>query len=151
MFILFLVLWLIFNGRVTVEILILGVLITALVSFVFYRLIGYSFASDRKLFRNLPLLVLYAGNLIREIVIAACQVTAIVWSPSKKPDPVMVEFHSGLPDSFSNVLLANSITLTPGTFTVVQEGDRFIIHCLRKEFARGLDDSSFIRLLRKIK
>ena len=151
MFILFLVLWLIFNGRVTVEILILGVLITALVSFVFYRLIGYSFASDRKLFRNLPLLVLYAGNLIREIVIAACQVTAIVWSPSKKPDPVMVEFHSGLPDSFSNVLLANSITLTPGTFTVMQEGDRFIIHCLRKEFARGLDDSSFIRLLRKIK
>ena len=95
--------------------------------------------------------MLYAGNLIREIVIAACQVTAIVWSPSKKPDPVMVEFHSGLPDSFSNVLLANSITLTPGTFTVVQEGDRFIIHCLRKEFARGLDDSSFIRLLRKIK
>ena len=74
----------------------------------------------------------------------------VVYKPGKKPDPVLIEFHSGLKDPFSNVLLANSITLTPGTYTVVQEGDRFVIHCLRREFAQGIDDSSFIHLLRKL-
>ena len=151
MFILFLLLWIILNGKVNAEILILGILITALVSFIFYKLIGYSLSSDKKILRNLPLLLVYCGNLIREIVIASFQVMAIVWNPGRSPEPVMVEFHSGLSDRFSNVLLANSITLTPGTFTVKQEGDHFVIHCLRREFAEGLDDSSFIHLLRKLR
>lgn len=150
MFILFLVLWLIFNGRVTVEILLIGLLIALLVSFLFYKLLGYSFRYDLILLRNLPLLILYFFNLIREIVSAACSVIAVVWNPAKKPEPVMVEFHSGLTESFANVLLANSITLTPGTYTVLQENDRFVIHCLRREYAEKLDKSSFIKLLKKL-
>ena len=151
MFILFLVLWLIFNGRLTVEIFLLGLLFAALLSLFFYKILGYSPASDRKLLRNLPLVLLYVLNLIREIVIAAWQVSTLVWSSARKPEPMMVEFHSGLDDPFANVVLANSITLTPGTFTVEQQDDRFLIHCLRPEFAEGLQDSSFIRLLRRVR
>ena len=99
MIVVFFVLWLIFNGRLTVEIILLGLL----------------------------------------------------WTQGKGPDPVMVEFHSGLEGDFANVILANSITLTPGTFTVSQKGDHFVIHCLREEFSKGLDDSSFIHLLRRIR
>ena len=151
MFILFLVFWMIFNGRVTAEILIMGLLISALISLAFYRLSGYSLSLEIKILRNLPLLLLYLLNLIREIAAAAVSVIAIVWNPRNKPDPVMVEFHSGLTDSFSNVLLANSITLTPGTYTVIQEGDRFVIHCLQRKYAEDLEESSFIRLLRKLR
>ena len=144
------VLWLIFNGKITLEILILGVLISALIYVIFYRLIGYSFRYDIMIIRNLPLLLLYLCNLVKEIVKAAFSVMAIVWNPAGRPDPVMVEFHSGLKAPFSNVLLANSITLTPGTFTVIQEEDRFVVHCLRREFAEDLENSSFIRLLNKL-
>ena len=151
MFILFYGLWLIFNGRITVEILLLGLLIVALVSFFFYRLLGYRLAYDLFILRNLPLLILYILNLIKEIVIAAFNVIAVVWKPGKKPEPVLIEFHSGLRGHFSNVLLANSITLTPGTYTVVQEGDRFVVHCLRREFADDVDTSSFVKLLKKIR
>ena len=151
MFIFFFILWIIFNGRITVEILVTGAVITAAVSFFFYRLLGWSLKKDGQILRNLPLLLLYVLNLFREVVIAAFQVLALVWSPSRRPDPVLVEFHSGLSGSFSNVLLANSITLTPGTFTIEQEDDRFVIHCLRPEFAEGLADCSFIRLLRRIR
>ena len=63
----------------------------------------------------------------------------------------MVEFHSGLNGTIINTLLANSITMTPGTFTVVHEDDRFVVHCLRPEFAEGLEDSSFIKLLRRVR
>ena len=151
MFILLFLLWLILNGRVTGEILLIGVLVTGFVSFFLYRLLGYPPAFDRRLLRNLPLLLLYVLNLIREIFLASFQVLTVIWSPSKRPDPVYAEFHSGLTDTFSNVLLTNSITLTPGTYTVVQEEDRFIIHCLRREYAEDLNDSSFIRLLRRMR
>jgi len=90
------------------------------------------------------------GNLVVEIIKAAFQVAVLAWS-KKTPDPVMVEFHSGLEGNLTNVLLANSITLTPGTFTVHQDGDRFIVHCLRAEYAEGIEDSSFIKLLRRVK
>ena len=151
MFILFFALWLIFNGRITVEILILGLLIVALVCFIFYRLLGYRLSYDLIILRNLPLFIWYALNLIREIAKAALSVAAVVWRPGKKPDPVLIEFHSGLQDPVSNVVLANSITLTPGTYTVVQEGDRFVVHCLRREFADDPEDSSFIHILKKVR
>ena len=48
-------------------------------------------------------------------------------------------------------LLANSIALTPGTYTLFLQGDHFVIHCLRPEYAEGIEDSSFVRLLRRLK
>ena len=70
---------------------------------------------------------------------------------AEDPEPVIVEFHSGFQSRLQNVLLANSITLTPGTITVFQDGDHFVVHCLRREYAEGIEDSSFVRLLRRVK
>ena len=61
-----------------------------------------------------------------------------------------MEFHSGLPTDLQNVLLANSITLTPGTYTLFQEGDGFVVHTLREDFAEGIESSVFIKLLRRL-
>ena len=44
-------------------------------------------------------------------------------------------------------LLANSITLTPGTITVSVDGNRFTVHCLDKSLAVGLADSAFVKML----
>lgn len=151
MFIFFLLIWVIFNGRITPEILVIGCFISVGISMLIYKALGYPATTDKKIIRNFPLLLMYAGNLILEIFKAAFQVIKLVWSKEEKPDPVMVEFHSGLEGEFSNVLLANSITLTPGTFTVHQEGDRLVVHCLRPEYAEGIEESSFIQLLRRVK
>ena len=48
------------------------------------------------------------------------------------------------------MILANSITLTPGTITVSLEGNDFYVHCLDKEFAEGIDSSAFVELLQKM-
>ncbi len=151
MFILFLFFWIILNGHLTAEILIIGALLSCAVSLFFYRFLGWSPAKDARFLRNLPLFLLYILNLVREVIISTCQVAFLVWSPHRKPDPVMVEFHSGLNGKIVNTLLANSITMTPGTFTVIHEDDRFVVHCLRPEFAEGLEDSSFIKLLRRVR
>ncbi len=146
----FYLLWVIFNGRITPEILLIGLPVTAVVSLFSYRLTDYSPASDLKVARNIFLLILYALNLIREIIISASSVMLMIIR-GQTPEPVIIEFHSGFSSKMQNVLLANSITLTPGTITVFQEGDRFVIHCLRPEYGRGIDDSSFVRLLRRLK
>ena len=92
----------------------------------------------------------YALNLLLEIVKSAATVLGTIYR-ADEPEPVFIEFHSGLRGTLANVILANSITLTPGTITVFQEGDHFLIHCLHPEYAEGIEDSSFIRLLRKMK
>ena len=56
------------------------------------------------------------------------------------------DFKTGL----ARVLLANSITLTPGTITVSVEDDRFCVHCLDKELAEGMETSIFVKLLKEM-
>ncbi len=146
----FYLLWVIFNGRITPEILLIGLPVTAVVSLFSYRLTDYSHASDLKVARNIFFFILYALNLIREIIKSASSVMLMIIR-GQTPEPVIIEFHSGFSSKMQNVLLANSITLTPGTITMFQEGDRFVIHCLRPEYGRGIDDSSFVRLLRRLK
>lgn len=150
MLLLFFILWVILNGRVTPEIVLFGIAATAATGAFAYKATGYSAAVDLRIVKNLPLFLLYILNLVVEIIKAALSVIGLVFQ-AEDPDPVIVEFHSGFPSRLQNVLLANSITLTPGTITVFQEGDHFVIHCLRPEYAEGIEDSSFVRLLRRLK
>ena len=119
-------LWIVLNGRVTIELVIFGVVIASAVTFFANRVTGYSTSIERRILRNM----VYRAD---------------------PPDPVIIEFHSGFHTQLQNVLLANSITLTPGTITLFQEGDHFVVHCLRREFGDGIEESSFVKLLRKIK
>ena len=144
------VIWILMNGRVTAELVVFGLLIAAAVSFFAYKVLRYSPANDRRILRNLPLLLLYVLNLVREILKASFLVMGVAWR-GEQPDPVIVELNSGFETDLQNVLLANSITLTPGTITLFQEKDHFVIHCLKREYAEGMEDSSFVRLLRRVR
>ncbi len=149
MWLLLFVLWMILNGRITLELIIFGVLIASGVCFGVGRMVGYSLKTDLWVMRSLPILLIYIPDLIFEIIRSALIVMKMVFR-ADEPDPVIIEFHSGLRTQMQNVLLANSITLTPGTITVFQQGDHFVVHCLRREYGDGIESSSFVRLLRHI-
>ena len=149
MTILLFLLWLLLNGRVTVEIIAIGAGVTAALALFMARFLGWNVRRERELLRVAPLFLLYLLNLLWETIKAAATVLLVALTPSLHPEPVLVEFRSGLPREYQNVILANSITLTPGTITVFQEGDRFLVHALRREYAEGLNRSSFVLLLRK--
>ncbi len=51
-----------------------------------------------------------------------------VLSPSLPINPGIVKFKTNLPTDFSKMVLANSITLTPGTLTIDIIEDTFYIH-----------------------
>lgn len=148
---LFFVIWIILNGRITLELVLIGMGVSVAIYFLAARALDYSPKKDLQLLRSLPIVFLYTLNLVLEIIKASVGVIAIIWSRDRKPDPVFVEFHSGLPTEMQNVILANSITLTPGTYTVLQEGDYFLVHCLREELAQGVEEGSFVKLLRRVR
>ena len=150
MYLLFLLFWIVLNGRITAEILIFGVVISAAVFWFICRFMGYSLKKELLLVRSTGLLFLYFLVLLREIFKANMSVLKLILTPSIQPEPAMVTFRCDLRTGLGRALLANSITLTPGTITVSIVGDEYCIHCLDREFGEGIEECEFVQLLRKM-
>jgi len=75
-----------------------------------------------------------------QIVMATLDVTYRVLHPKMPIDPQIIEFETTLRSGLSLTTLANSITLTPGTITVIVEPDKgkFVVHAIAKEPADSL-------------
>ena len=115
-------------GKVTTEIVIFGVVLVLLIAIMMYILFGYTPKKEFRYLIRVPLFVVYIFVLIREIIIANINVMKVITNTEIKIEPTLVSFHSGLKTSFGNFMLANSITLTPGTISVNVKGDLFSVH-----------------------
>ena len=149
MFLFCLLLWILFNGRITAEILIFGVVIAACIYGIFCALFGYSFEKDMALVRKLPGILSLAGSLLVEIIRANLAVTKMIYS-KKKPAGCYVRFKPALNTRAAQVTLADCITLTPGTITGLLEDGEYTVHCLDESFTQGISDSVFVRHLKTI-
>jgi multicomponent Na+:H+ antiporter subunit E len=150
MFLLFFSVWLILNGKVTAEVCVFGVVISAALFYFMCRFMEYSMRKELLLFKLIPLFVRYFWVLVKEIVRANVCVLKIILSPELQPEPAFVYFETALRTGLAKVMLANSITLTPGTITVSVEGNRFCVHCLDRELAEGMEESVFVELLEEM-
>lgn len=150
MFFLYFFVWLVLNGRVTAEICVLGLLISAALFYFSCRYMDYSLRKELLLFRLIPLLIRYFWVLVKEIVKANVCVLKIILSPELEPEPAFVYFDTDLKTGLAKVMLANSITLTPGTITVSVEENHFCVHCLDRELAEGMEESVFVELLKEM-
>ena len=88
--------------------------------------------------------------LLKEIVKANLTVTHMILTQKEVMEPVIVTFKTKLQTETAKVILANSITLTPGTITVSLEEDEFVVHCLDKSLAEGIESSCFVELLERM-
>ncbi|MGN0158179.1 MAG: Na+/H+ antiporter subunit E [Brotaphodocola sp.] len=150
MFCILFAVWLILNGKITLEICIFGVCISAALLFFMCRFMDYNIKNEIFLFLLIPWFIQYGWVLVKEIVKANVEVLKIILSPELQPEPAIVYFDTNLKTGLAKVLLADSITLTPGTITVSVEGNRFCVHCLDRELADGLEDSVFVELLEQL-
>ncbi len=150
MYVVFLLLWILLNGQFTLEIVLFGLVIAgALYAFV-CKFLDYSVEKDKLLFRKLPYIFAYILILIWEIIKSNISAIRLALSFQREVDPVIVRFQTDLKSDAAKVALANSITLTPGTITIGLEGDELIVHALDAELIEGIDESVFVRLLRKM-
>ncbi len=150
MFLLFFLIWVIFNGQLTWEIAAFGVVIAAVMYLFICKFMGYKPEMDLLLCRKLFLILQYVFVLVKEIVKANYAVIKMIMSSRYEIEPVIVKFKTDLKTAPARILLANSITLTPGTITVSLEGDEYVVHCLDKELAKGINSSIFVTLLRQL-
>lgn len=150
MFVLFFLIWVIFNGQLTAEIAVFGVVIAGVMYLFLCKFLNYSPRRDLFLLKKSPLLIRYIFTLIIEIIKANLVVFRLIYTAEYELEPAIVHFQTDLRSTFARVLLANSITLTPGTITVSLQDNEYKVHCLDKELAEGIASSVFVELLRKI-
>lgn len=100
--------------------------------------------------KTLPIWLSFVPMLFYEVVRANIGVAIIALSTDMKLDPHVVEYESLIKDEWLLTVLANIITLTPGTMSVDLTGNRLTIHCLNNEYAEGLGKMSLEKLLLKI-
>lgn len=150
MYVFYFLVWVIFNGQITLEITIFGLAVAAVVYAFTCKFLDWSPAKDMILIKKGGRLLAYVGLLIWEIIKANMAMIRMTVAPDIEPDPVIVKIHTKLQSKTARVLLANSITLTPGTITVSLEDDELMVHCLDRSFSEGLEDSSFEQALLKL-
>ena len=128
LFFVFLVIWLLLNASLSWQIVLSGTVVSALlvlaVAGPHYALLG-----ARPLNATvIRAFLLYILVFLKELVKANLDVALIVVNPSLPINPGIVEVKTKLTSPIGRLVLANSITLTPGTLTVETKDDSFFIH-----------------------
>ncbi|WP_202709739.1 Na+/H+ antiporter subunit E [Sporosalibacterium faouarense] len=142
--------WLILTEQITLERLVIGLVVCYVV---------FRFNMPRKIsktpyglhiLRKTYYLSIYLIILIKEIFIANFHVAKIVLSPKMNISPETITFKTNLKSDLNKTILANSITLTPGTITVSYTGNIFKIHCLEKDRINEVFNLRFEKILLKV-
>lgn len=146
------VLWLFFvilNGRWDMDVLLSGGA-AAGIGFAFAcAFLNWSFRKEWTLYKRVPGFILYRAWRVGEIVKANIATLKKIYS-RREVEPEIVTFHTPMEEEWQRALLANSITLTPGTITLHSEKGRLVVHCLDREFSQGLEGSAFEKRIRKL-
>lgn len=140
---LLLFLWIVMSGIFTVKFILYGCISSFLIScFVVGSLRIGGLKSNRTYFilhANYPKLIIYFMWLIKEVVKSAADVSKIVLSHNMGLEPHVVWFKADYDNPAARAILANSITLTPGTVTIdIYDSGVFSVHALNRDFSEGL-------------
>lgn len=143
--------WLLLNGRITAEVVGLGLLICAAIYSMLNKTLGFSFQRELQLWKKAPQAVAYLLKLVWAVIVAGMQTMVLTLSPAaKEVAPRLVYIKRPVQTEMGTVILANSITLTPGTITCGVGKDTMCIHALDAAFAKDLDTSDFVKDIRKM-
>ncbi|MEB4591724.1 Na+/H+ antiporter subunit E [Candidatus Thiothrix sp. Deng01] len=124
--------WLMLNGKLDTDVLIVGAAISLIIALSYRN--GLSFFTE---FRFTPAAIVagfcYYGYFFKELFKSNFKLAAIVLTPSLPLNPAIVKVRTKLKTRMGRLMLANSITLTPGTLSVELEGEWLYVHWVRME------------------
>jgi multicomponent Na+:H+ antiporter subunit E len=122
-----LLLWVLLVGNLDAQELLAGVVVSALITLLFGSRFGILTGFRFSLLAPLYMLV-YLGNFMVALVRANLDLALRVISPSLPINPALVKVKTSLKSPLGKLLLANTITLTPGTLTVDVIDDTLLVH-----------------------
>jgi multicomponent Na+:H+ antiporter subunit E len=149
---LFFAFWVILNSRITLEVIVLGVFLSALMSLFVYRVLGFDFKKELRGWAQTHRIALYMLVLLSEIIKANFLMLRIILSPkiNSHIHPQIVYFQSPFKSDSAKILFIYSIMLTPGTILFDLDGERFGGHSINAATAHSFDSWNLIRRLREL-
>lgn len=139
-FVLLMVIWVVLSGFFDAFHLSLGVISCAIVVWLSSDLL-FENRHQRLNIRIKQAFRLFAYSIwmIGQIILSNIYVLKLALGSTEKLEPQIVRYKCSLKTDFQRFLLANSITLTPGTVTIKIIGDTYYVHAISDETANGLD------------
>lgn len=129
LFLILSIFWILISNTFKPEILLTGIIISLVISMITSNELTIfseiNFSPKAFIYTLVYLLV-----FLKELVLSNLDVAFRVISPKLPINPGIVEAKTKLKSPMAKMILANSITLTPGTFTVEIKDETIFIHCL---------------------
>ncbi len=126
-FLLIMSVWLLLNASLSQAVLFSGIIV-ALLTALFFS-VKYPVFRDIKLNpKAIIYMLIFTLVFIKELIKSNLDVARRVVSPSIPINPGIVEIKTNLKSEIGRLILANSITLTPGTLTVEMKDESLFIH-----------------------
>ncbi|MGM0408804.1 MAG: Na+/H+ antiporter subunit E [Bacteroidota bacterium] len=127
LFFILMVVWILLNNTLRGEIIIIGLILSVIITLLF--------GANLRIFDELKFTpaslgytLIYLFVFLIELIKSNLDVARRVLTPSLPINPGIVKTKTILKSKMGRMILANSITLTPGTLTVDIKGDTLYIH-----------------------
>lgn len=148
-YVLLLGVWIVFSGLFDAFHLTLGLISCGIVTWMSSDLLFEDrFIPFRRRLVQAGRLTGYVIWLLGQIVLANIFLLRLAFAKREAIQPQIVRYESALKSDFEKFLLANSITLTPGTVTIKILGSTYYVHAINDEAAAGLDGEMERRIAR---
>ncbi len=139
--------WLLWSGLYKPLLIGLGLFSCVLTTFLATRM---GFFRHQAVFGAIPQLPAYLWWLLKEVAVSSIEVARVVITPSIPVSPTMVRIKAISESDSAQVILGNSITLSPGTATIdVHEGE-LLVHCLTRSGAEAIQSGEANRRAAKL-
>jgi multicomponent Na+:H+ antiporter subunit E len=138
--------WLVLSGHYEPLLLTLGGLSVAVVCWLAWRAGLDHLGATLPLLPRLPRYLLWLSG---QVLVSALAVVRKVWSPRPSLRPVVASTPASNLPELSQVVYANSITLTPGTLSLHVGDDRIEVHSLERAGIDELRDGAMLGRVRR--
>lgn len=153
-FIIYLIMWVLLTWSLNLQDLMAGIVVALVVTILTRKLFPDDFIKLLDPLRFI-LALLYIPYLVYYIFIANLDVAYRVLNPNLPINPGIVKVKTSLKNELAKTILANSITLTPGTLTIEVDNEYFYVHWINissddPDVQRRIILGRFERVLRRI-
>lgn len=142
--------WILLSGEFSLVLILSGIISSLFVAYMSHDLligkVGIRFGA-RGFFRFIK----YLPWLFWQIILSNVDLVYRTLHPAMPIDPQIIEFDTKLESDIGIAMLANSITLTPGTVTIAaHKNGKFIVHAIATEPAETLLEGDMQARIKKV-
>ena len=128
--------WLILTNSIAFANIVVGLIVSVSIALLYTR----SFKSDDVETISPYWLGIYIVVFLKNIILSNIQISKRILRKDMRLAPAIVAVKTDLKSDWKKLLLANSITLTPGTLTLDVKGDTLYIHTIEYDKEKSKED-----------